>query len=368
MTTNINELIQDTRKTRKEARERFASERAHRIAESLSPRNTLLTPSDITGDYLVSRGLMTTLGGQRREITSDDLRRFAENVKELKKKYRVVGGIKPKTIIDNSTTIDRQRAISQINSALPTHYETGKKGGRQSLVIHFSTNASKLFGASKHSVNVEFMEFFTQLSQPEEPAKLVKRMVNSAVKFECDCGRHRYWYRYIATVGGFNFGREEPAFPKIRNPDLKGIACKHALRVMTTVSQSPSFKSYMLKLIGKFRGDLEHASQAEKIADQKAIAEQLKKESGRQKAIKTTEEKRLARAGWKKPEKAAEASARKKAAQQAELDAKGKSTSQIIRETTSKLKELQRASGNDAELLAALEAAMAAVKSRMGQP
>ncbi|EPA1084307.1 phage tail protein, partial [Escherichia coli] len=60
--------------------------------------------------------------------------------------------------------------------------------------------------------------------------------------FDCDCGRHQYWYRYIATAGNFALAPpKEYAFPKIRNPNLKGIACKHVIHAMTRL-QSASWQ------------------------------------------------------------------------------------------------------------------------------
>jgi hypothetical protein len=60
------------------------------------------------------------------------------------------------------------------------------------------------------------------------------------VSFDCGCGRHQFWYRYLAHIGGFAV--EPPAenvFPKIRNKHLKGCACKHVMKVLM-VLQSPT--------------------------------------------------------------------------------------------------------------------------------
>lgn len=37
---------------------------------------------------------------------------------------------------------------------------------------------------------------------------------------------------YLNTVAGTVLGRKEGGFPKIRNPNMTGVACKHILRVM----------------------------------------------------------------------------------------------------------------------------------------
>ena len=64
-------------------------------------------------------------------------------------------------------------------------------------------------------------------------------------KFDCSCDRHRYFLRYVATIGGFNAGRDETGFPKIRNPGLKGVACKHVLRVMAELESSNSVLRFL---------------------------------------------------------------------------------------------------------------------------
>ncbi|MCV5390784.1 phage tail protein, partial [Escherichia coli] len=54
------------------------------------------------------------------------------------------------------------------------------------------------------------------------------------ISFDCDCGRHQYWYRYLATMGNYCIAPpKEFAFPKIRNPELSGVACKHVLKAAT---------------------------------------------------------------------------------------------------------------------------------------
>lgn len=351
-----NKLIQDARRTRKASRETFKSELQNRIVEESKAGNTLLTPDEISGEYLLSRGLKTKLGGTLRDITPEDLKAFAHNVDQLKREFakkRIKGGIKARSVIDLSTQIDRERAHAQITSALPTHYET--KAG-QGLLIHFRTNAAKGSTDDHHSVNVLLMDFFAAVASPADKAELAKATLKGSLKFECDCGRFRYWYRYIATAGAFVYGRAEPAFPKIRNPELRGIACKHILRVMTLIDQSPYMKTYLERVLTQFRKTAAGADKVESVADQRAIAEALKKESSRQKAVLSTEEKRAKRAGWKKPIASTQQKARKKAA--AELSSKGKAKAEA--DAKSRLKTIQQQLGLSDEAFAAFLRAQAA--------
>lgn len=45
-------------------------------------------------------------------------------------------------------------------------------------------------------------------------------------------------FRYLATIGGFALDPYEEAFPKIRNPKLIGVCCKHMVKTIG-IMQSP---------------------------------------------------------------------------------------------------------------------------------
>lgn len=82
-------------------------------------------------------------------------------------------------------------------------------------------------------------------------AKLAKQLCAGRVSYDCDCGRHQYWYRYIATAGNFALAPpKEYAYPKVRNPDLKGVACKHVIHAMTRL-QSTSWQLSIGKALAK---------------------------------------------------------------------------------------------------------------------
>jgi hypothetical protein len=98
--------------------------------------------------------------------------------------------------------------------------------------VHFITNSGPSSDARRHHVEVLLLEHSAMVASPQEPSRAAGLSVKGALKFDCDCGRHRFWYRYIATIGHFNAGRDETGYPKIRNPKLRGVACKHVLRVM----------------------------------------------------------------------------------------------------------------------------------------
>lgn len=213
---------------------------------------TFLRPSDLEeGEYDLKRALRTTLGIGAREIprliTRDDILAFAHNISVIKERYQK--GITARDVIDFSHTDDIKRANEQIKLVAPVSRKAG--------IVQFMTNAGPASKRVNHFVRVEFLSFESVVTNPDKQGKttIKNRLADGKLKFECDCERHTYWYRYMATIGGYNVGRPEPGFPKIRNPKLYGVACKHVLRVMHFIRSSPS-QQYLLKEVEKDRKTL----------------------------------------------------------------------------------------------------------------
>lgn len=216
-------------------------------------RPMFLRPQDISGDYDFKRALRTTLGmpeGQTRIMTQEDLRAFAANIEQMQQAYK--GGITVEQVISLSTQDDIDRANKQIHVALPQ----GQKDG----VVHFITNASRQTTEKDpraprfHHVNVEFLAFNELVFNPDKikTTTVQNRLAKGKVKIECDCGRFKYWLRYLNTVAGTVVGRKEGGFPKEKNPGLTGIACKHILRVMHFVKSQPG-QHYLAQALAKER-------------------------------------------------------------------------------------------------------------------
>ena len=66
----------------------------------------------------------------------------------------------------------------------------------------------------------------------------VKKTTSGRISIECPCGRHQYWYRYMASLGGYGLKPIETGYPKIRNRNLTGCCCKHVLRVLTELKSN----------------------------------------------------------------------------------------------------------------------------------
>lgn len=237
-------------------------------AESLERNRAtnILTPEQVGGEAVV-KALMTTLGGQIRPITTDDLKQFRRTVGQLKAKVTknaIRGGIRPKQAIALSAKDDIKRANEQIRTAV---LAGGNKGA-----LRFVTNAGPDSDAPKHYVNVQLTGWSAATSSPRKPKELAKWVANEPVKFDCDCGRHRYWYRYIATIGGWNQGRDETGYPKIRNPRLQGVACKHVLRVMRELMSSSHIHAQLAKMLESGRSVIVKRTEAEAMVKSQSRA------------------------------------------------------------------------------------------------
>ncbi len=268
----------------------YANEKAERAKVEENPAHVILNPKDITGSYDAGRLLLTTLGGEPRLITASDLVAFSQNANQVKSRY--TKGITAKQVIQFAQSdpnkyisegwagkSDIDKAQSEIKHAIPHSIHKG-------LIRFITPSASDK--AKRHYVAVRFMSWQSAIVSPvvnktamqPDWRKTALWLKNQPLRFDCDCGRHRYWFRYIATIGQYNEGRDERGYPKIRNPRLHGVACKHVLRVMSDIQTG---HSVIVSLIAKAL-EKEHAALSVKS---KRIAPTLLKQSEAEKMAKS---------------------------------------------------------------------------------
>lgn len=177
-------------------------------------------------------------------FTPEDLKAFEKQRKAIRKTLNSdVAGITYAQLVAGSLSIDVKRANNAVDDG------SGIKRAVPSTLKHnvvtISVEASARSEDKHHRVKVRFEEWdalIDELADEKSAAKVAKKLCAGRVSFDCDCGRHQYWYRYIATAGNFALAPpKEYAFPKIRNPNLKGIACKHVIHSMTRL-QSASWQ------------------------------------------------------------------------------------------------------------------------------
>lgn len=294
----------------KEARESFAHEERIRIAAERNPANTLMNPDEVAGAYDLKRQLFTTIDGKARLITIEDLARFRDHIHRLERDIqrghsKKFIGITPKQVIDLSHADDIKRANEQIKTAFPIVTKAGQ--------VRFQTNAGPQSDRTRHYVDVLFLNYEATIAAAAEPAKLVKDMIRGPIKMTCDCGRSKYWYSYIQTIAKCKLGYAEHAFPKIRNPGLHGIACKHIIRVMHNLLHAATMLRFGENMIRTGRASVERKSQVLKKAEIERIEKEMRQQ--RTNTVRTSEEKRLARAAQPSAQaRAKEMEAAKKAA------------------------------------------------------
>lgn len=252
-----------------------------------SQSNTLLRPTDILEGKVDAGKLwkyMTSRGGVVRPMTMDDLLEFERLATRLSKRYEK--GIKLKDVIDLSLTADLTRARNEIKTGIPLV----TKGGE----LRFTTNAGPKSDVTRHYVTVRLLNFEAAVVASATPQKIVKQVINGNCAVSCDCGRWRFWYAYMATKGGYNANpnHREGAYPKERNPNLHGLACKHILRVVTNISQSAILHQFVAKMIEAERNKVQTKLQRVAQAEMRKLAADMAKEGSRTRQIKTSTEKR----------------------------------------------------------------------------
>lgn len=263
-----------------EARARHKAELQQRKAAE----KKILSPQEVGGDYATGRELQTVLGGQLRNITADDLRRFEALSKSLGKKF--IGGITARQIINLAHPERRERANTEIHYAVPMEI----KGS----VIHFTTSAAPGSRAARHHVHVDFVGLSAATAAPvkeEQLPALARKLAAGSIRIDCDCEDWRFVFRYIATVGNYNAGRPETGFPKIRNPQLDGVACKHVLRTVHLLTQPIALKR-IEQMISLAQGTLDRKATA-RVTKREAEAmaqEQADRKGWKRNKVETTQE------------------------------------------------------------------------------
>jgi hypothetical protein len=288
-----------------------AQRNAQADLEQRQAASTILNPNEVSGEYDGGRLLQTSLRGALRPITQKDLRAFQSNVTNLKKKF--VGGITAQGVIDLALDADKQRANKEIRVAVPVSI--------RGPLFHFITNAGPDSDVTRHHVHVEFMDFDAAVgASPNDQKKIGKTVANGRLKFDCDCGRHRYWFRYIATIGKYNYGRAETGYPKIRNPKLHGVACKHVLRTMHVILKDANTQLKIAQQVIKARAALDGTklkTERTKAADARTHAAEQHAKRKSSTNLKTTAQKQAANAARRARE-----SMKKAAVEKAKVDAK----------------------------------------------
>jgi len=181
-------------------------------------------------------------------FTPAELQEFEKAIKAARGKHKSnLAGVPLMHLEAMSSAADRTRASDIRASSL---YKT--KGD----TLYFRVTASgETVNAPRHyQVRVRLEEWGDQMSDTGSYLQRAKRACIGRLSFDCGCGRHQFWYRYLAGVGNYAVTPPgEKDFPKIRNPKLTGCCCKHVLKTLK-VLKSGSIHAILAKELERQAG------------------------------------------------------------------------------------------------------------------
>jgi hypothetical protein len=214
--------------------------------ESRRAATTILQPEAIAGKTSAARLLTTTLGGVVRQISNADLVTFKRSALALGARMRQ--GVTAQEVIDLSRQADRERSRLQIPTAIATRLTAGD--------IIFSTSSGPDSKVIRHLVHIVFPGYGSFVSAPLTALQAAAELVKAPLKFDCDCPHHRFRFRFITSALGCASGRVESGFPKLTNPHLSGIGCKHVLRALVELQRGMLPRRLIAKMIEADRARL----------------------------------------------------------------------------------------------------------------
>jgi predicted protein tyrosine phosphatase len=200
----------------------------------------LLTPSLIQKHLKSGKPLVLPYGKGGKTVTYsvEELKAFqraAVRVKRVEKSS--VQGVPLLRLEQASHMADKER-VQQIKNAMLYRIRGNN--------LNFQVTASGKNGKQHHQVRIRLEEWYDHMTAAQGYTHAAKRAAVGRISFECSCGRHQYWYRYLATVSNCALTPKETDFPKIRNPKLEGFCCKHVLKVFQQL-KSPSVHALLAK-------------------------------------------------------------------------------------------------------------------------
>lgn len=196
----------------------------------------ILDPSMLTDSFLkqledAGQNLVLAYGrnGELRQYSLDMLKNFIAVKKKYAGKFKSKNAGVPLRSLERASSAEDFVRSKAVRSA--TLYKVD--GG----VLYFRVTATGTTpNVSHHQVRVRLEGWIDSMNGPAGFIVGAKNAATGRISFDCDCGRHQYWFRYLATIGGFALDPKEQGFPKIRNPQLdKGCCCKHVLKALGTL-------------------------------------------------------------------------------------------------------------------------------------
>ncbi len=81
--------------------------------------------------------------------------------------------------------------------------------------------------------NAVYLAGFEGALAPRIRDDILRRYLEGALELGCSCPAFRYWgYHYLTTEMNAVVGVTEQRYPRVRNPDLEGVVCKHLYKAL----------------------------------------------------------------------------------------------------------------------------------------
>lgn len=210
-----------------------------------------ILPPRTIGDAIKKNKSLSLIYGFNKKgkpFTRDDLVRFQKRERAATRKFKSrTRGSPMRLLLDKSETVDIMRA-----KKLPLIRLVQKKYD----TFTFAVASERMPGTSyKVDLKIEnLQDFVRSYVDKRKLMGAVNNLQNTALfSINCQCGRFQFWYRYIATVGNYALVAET-GYPKIRNPRLKGVLCKHLVRVFLSFNV-PLYKKKLMDFILKLQSE-----------------------------------------------------------------------------------------------------------------
>lgn len=204
-----------------------AREDAREAAETRKDARGILKNQAIQRALNKRQGIVLAYGMSQVEFKLGELELFIRAVEKTENKFNnLVQGVPYAALLRASRPIDKERAKKVRNATLFQR--------RGNIFFFRVTGNSRPF----YQVQIRLEEWSNAILAREPALASIRKMLAGRISFECPCGRHQYWYRYMASIGNYGLKPIETGFPKIRNKTLGGCCCKHVLKVLAELKTS----------------------------------------------------------------------------------------------------------------------------------
>ncbi len=201
------------------------------------------------------------------QFTLEDIQMFGHARQRVQKSWSPTQGAPIVQLLASSLADDIERSNAQIRSSTMIAIN--------GATLHFNVPSSGTSpGApASYGVRVRLEEWNDNLISHADYKDAVRRSLRGRVSIDCTCGRYQYWFRYVATAAKVALKPFEKDFPKIRNPKLVGMCCKHQLKTLK-VLLTPTLAKFLEKKMAEqagatgFLGDTKHKALTKKDMEQ----------------------------------------------------------------------------------------------------